>query len=139
MSKKEDNIITIGTLYELNQQIMHDAKELTETDLEKIRPHLEAWFNWEIDGYAMLLCNDQQYYTLFHLYEKQNPYPPKIAVDELFACLKNLGQIQSIEKASDDNYKSWEIWISQEINPITHERKSFVYHLFNYDNGVIEC
>ena len=133
---KNDKVIEIGTLYELNQQAMQKEKDMTDEEIEAIRPNLEAWFNWQIDGYAMLLCREIYDFTTFHLYQKQNPYPPKVAVDELIALLKERGTIQSIEQNGDDDHKSWEIWIK------TFDGKnylSYAYFLFNYDNGVIEC
>ena len=63
-------------------------------------PELEEWFNWQIDGYAMLLCRERYDFTVFHLYEKMNPNPPKIAARELIEVLKNRGKILSIEKDS---------------------------------------
>ena len=133
---KTDKVIEIGTLYELNQQAMQKEKGMTDEELEKIRPNLEAWFNWQLDGYAMLLSNDRHDYTVFHLYQKQNPYPPRVAVDELFITLKNRGIIQSIEQTLEDDCKSWEIWLKIYDG---EKYQSYVYYLFNYDFGVIEC
>ena len=88
MKNNNDKVIEIGTLYELNQQAMQKEKGMTDEEIEKIRPNLESWFNWQIDGYAMLLCRERYDFTVFHLYQKQNPYPPRVAVNELIALLK---------------------------------------------------
>ena len=136
MKNKNEKVIEIGTLYELNQQAMQKEKDMTDEEIEAIRPNLEAWFNWQIDGYAMLLCREIYDITIFHLYQKQNPYPPRVAVDELNVLLKERGTIQSIEQNGDDNNKSWEIWIK------TFDGENYLsraYFLFNDDNGVIEC
>ena len=77
----------------------------------------------------MLLCQERRDYTIFHLYENQNPNPPAIAAKELLLCLTERGEILSIEETED---KAWEIWLR--IN-----KKPFCYFLFNYDNAVIEC
>ena len=136
MKNNNDKVIEIGTLYELNQQAMQKEKGMTDEEIEKIRPNLESWFNWQIDGYAMLLCRERYDFTVFHLYQKQNPYPPRVAVNELIALLKERGTIQSIEPHGDDNNKSWEIWVS-----IYDGEKylSYAYFLFNCDDGTIEC
>lgn len=128
---KKDNEMTMeaGTLYDMNKQIMQQIGEpLKDLQLASIQMKLEDWFNWQIDGYAMLLCHERRDYTLFHLYQKANKNPPAVAARELMLCLKNRGEILSIE---EDSNKAWEIWLR--IND-----ESYCYYLFNYDEGVIE-
>ncbi len=122
--------ISLGTnLYDLNKQAFSTQPKLTKKEIEKKKPALKAWFNWQIDGYAMLLCRERYDFTIFHLYEKQNPNPPAIAVDELIAALQNRGDIYAIDE--NEQQKLWEIWIK--IN-----QDFFVYYLFNCDEMVIE-
>jgi hypothetical protein len=98
-----------------------------------IKLELEQWFNWQLDGYAMLLCRERYDFTVFHLYQKANPNPPKIAASELIEVLQNRGKILSIEKANTHLMNNaWEIWM--DING-----EAFVYYLFNCDDWVIEC
>jgi hypothetical protein len=123
--------VTIGSLYNLNKQIMEKQKPMTETEINAIKPQLEHWFNWQIDGYAMLLCRERYDFTTFHLYEKANPNPPAVATEELIKVLKNRGTILSIEKDSN-NKDAWEIWIKI-------DKEIFVYYLFNCDDWIIEC
>lgn len=128
---KKDNEMTMeaGTLYDMNKQIMQQIGEpLKDLQLASIQMKLEDWFNWQIDGYAMLLCHERRDYTLFHLYQKANKNPPAVAARELMLCLKNRGEILSIE---EDSNQAWEIWLR--IN-----NESYCYYLFNYDEGVIE-
>ena len=124
--------ISLGTLYDFNKQIMLKQKHLTKTEMQKIKIDLEDWFNWQIDGYAMLLCRERYDFTVFHLYEKQNQNPCAIAVKELLDLLKNRGNIISIEKDSNVINNAWEIWL--EI-----DGEAFVYYLFNCDDWVIQC
>ena len=129
LSKKRTKSIDMGTLYEVNKNIMQQtAKPLTIEELTPIQKELEDWFNWELDSYAMLLCHERRDYTVFHLYEKQNPNPPALAAKELIECLLNRGEVLSIEKTED---KAWEIWLKI-------EEEYCCYYLFNYDNAVIE-
>ena len=121
--------LSAGTLYDMNKQIMQTRKPLTELELGAIQPKVEDWFNMIIDTYAMLLCHDLRDYTIFHLYENQNPNPPAVAAKELLICLKNRGEILSMDLNKD---KAWEIWLK--IND-----KPYCYYLFRYDDAVIEC
>ncbi len=118
-----------GTLYDMNKQIMEQMKPLSHLELAAIQPKIEDWFNMIIDTYAMLLCHDRRDYTIFHLYEKENPNPPAVAAKELLGCLTNRGEILSIDLNKD---KAWEIWLR--IN-----NEQYCYYLFRYDDAVIEC
>lgn len=121
--------ISLGNLYDINKQLMATMPEMTDAEINLITPQLEEWFNWKLDGYAMLLCRERYDFTVFHLYEKQNPYPQKVAVSELFELLKERGKILSIEKADEI---SWEIWIKI-------DEEAFVFYLFGCDKWIIEC
>ena len=120
--------IPIGTLYDFNKQIILRQGKLTGKKIESIKKELEDWFNWQIDGYAMLLCRERYDFTVFHLYEKLNRNPPAVAANELIDILKNRGKILSIEQEED----KWEIWL--EIGG-----EAFAYYLFNCDDWVIQC
>lgn len=132
MNKNDTHNIPLGTLYDFNKQMMLKQSKLNKTDLKTIKSELEEWFNWQLDGYAMLLCRERYDFTVFHLYEKQNPNPSKIAVTELIDLLKNRGNILSIEKDSNTINNAWEIWLN--ING-----EAFVYYLFNCDDWIIQC
>lgn len=133
MSKElKKNEVILGNLYDINKQAMLSQPVLTKEQIDKIKPNLEDWFNWTLDGYAMLLCRERYDFTVFHLYEKENPNPPQIAVTELIDLLKNRGKILSIEKDSETMNNAWEIWVK-----IGEE--AFAYYLFGCDDWVIEC
>ena len=124
------NINLGATLYEANKQLIKQtAKDMNHLELAAKQQQLEDWFNMEIDCYAMLLCNDRRDYTIFHLYENQNPNPQAIAAAECLGCLTDRGKILSMDLNKD---KAWEIWLKIEDEP-------YCYYLFCYDNAVIEC
>ena len=127
-----NNNISLGTLYDFNKQIMSKGNKLSKSKINSIKPELEEWFNWQIDGYAMLLCRERHDFTIFHLYEKQNSNPCEIAVTELIDLLKNRGNILSIEKDSNTINNAWEIWLNI-------DGEAFAYYLFNCDDWVIQC
>ena len=132
MDKINSHNIPLGTLYDFNKQMMLKQSKLSSSEIDSIKSELEEWFNWQIDGYAMLLCRERYDFTVFHLYEKQNSNPCKIAVTELIDLLKNRGKILSIEKDSNVINNAWEIWLKIDEN-------TFVYYLFNCDDWVIQC
>lgn len=132
MNKTNTHNVSLGTLYDFNKQIISQQKNISKSKLESIKLELEEWFNWQIDGYAMLLCRERYDFTIFHLYEKQNPNPPKIAVTELIDLLQNRGKILSIEKDSNIINNAWEIWLKI-------DNEVFAYYLFNCDDWIIQC
>lgn len=124
--------ITFGNLYELNKQAMLTHPEISEDELKEVKDKIKDWFNWRIDGYAMLLCRQRYDFTIFHLYQNENPNPPQVATAELIEVLKTRGTILSIEKDSNVVNDAWEIWLK--IGDDT-----FAYYLFCCDDWVIEC
>jgi hypothetical protein len=128
MNKNDTHNVSLGTLYDFNKQLILRQGKLTGKKIESIKKELEDWFNWQIDGYAMLLCRERYDFTVFHLYEKLNRNPPAVAANELIDILKNRGKILSIEQEED----KWEIWL--EIGG-----EAFAYYLFNCDDWVIQC
>ena len=128
-----DKKIELGTtLYDFNKIIMLQQGKITKAQLKEAIEQLEEWFNWQIDNYAMLLCRERYDFTIFHLYEKENINPPRVAAQELIAVLKNRGTILSIEKDSETINNAWEIWL--EI-----DGEAYAYYLFNCDDWTIEC
>ena len=123
--------VSLGNLYDMNKQVMLKQPPLGRLEIDNIKLNLEQWFNWQLDGYAMLLCRERYDFTIFHLYEVQNPNPPKVAANELIEVLKNRGKILSIEKDINDD-KVWEIWLKI-------DKEAYAYYLFNCDDFVIQC
>ena len=130
-NKKSYEVTNEMSLYELNKQILEktNSKPLTSLELGAIQEKIDDWFNMEIDTYAMLLCNERKDFTVFHLYENQNPNPTAIAASELIGCLTDRGEVLSIDETKD---KAWEIWLKI-------GEKYYCYYLFKYDDAVIEC
>lgn len=127
MSEKQLN--TGYTLFDLNKQMMKDQPLLPAPAIVQKQKELEDWFNMRLDGYAMLLSNERHDYTIFHLYEKQNPNPPSVAAAELIGCLTDRGKIVAIDKNSDDNYEIW----------LRIDGEDYFYMLFPCDDFIIEC
>ena len=123
--------LSMGTLYDANKQLMRDEKQfkpLNHLEIASAQKKIEDFFNWQCDTYGMLYCKDRSDFTIFHMYENQNPNPPALAARECIGCCTDRGEIISIEEQPD---KNWEIWIRIDGEP-------FAYYLFPYDNAVIE-
>lgn len=132
MKENDKHNVSLGTLYDFNKQIISKQGTMSQSEIDSIKPDLEAWFNWQIDEYVMLLCRERYDFTIFHLYTKASVNPPKTATLELIELLKSRGRILSIEKDSNVMNNAWEIWLDI-------DGEAFAYYLFNCDDWVIEC
>lgn len=132
MNENAKHNVSLGTLYDFNKQLILQQGKITKFQLETKKAELEDWFNEQLDEYAMLLCRERHDFTVFHLYSKLNPNPPKIAVSELISLLQERGKILSIEKDTNVMNNAWEIWLEIDNN-------AFAYYLFNCDDWVIQC
>ena len=123
--------VTLGSLYDINQQLMQQEPLLSnELKIEKIT-QLQKWFAKNIsEQYFMLLCNDQKDYTLFNLESKH--FSPvqmyETAAQDVIECLENRGSILAI--TLEDN-NAWELWIR-------NSEGNFAYYLLPYRKGVLE-
>lgn len=123
--------LSLGTLYEANKQIMNNkqaVKPLTAPELAGAQKKIENFFNMQCDSYGMLYCKDRSDFTIFHMYEKQNPNPPALAAAECIGCCTDRGEVLSIEEQEDKNFEIW----------IRIDDEAYAYYLFPYDNAVIE-
>lgn len=140
--KKEKIEIESNNLYEINKNLISQSSPLSQEEInDKIDSVIIPFFWKNINQklniedsdctYFMLLCREANDYTLFNfrLYLDYKE-PLIIAGDEIYTCMKNRGQVYSIEKTKD-NY-AVEIWLN-------HKEYGLVcYYLFPYDEGVIE-
>lgn len=119
--------IEIGTVYDLNKELMKTAKPLNNKEINKQLVKIKNFFSGDEVRYYMLLSRERGDYTVFRL---ENSLSPTKAIKDLKECLNNRGEILSIEKTEDN--VAFEIWLH--IN-----EENFVYYLFRYDFGVIEA
>ena len=119
--------VQLGTLYDMNKELMKNEKCLSKTKLREVKQKLSQFF--AEDEYFMLLCHDLHDYTVFRQNEpflKAAEESAKILIDE---CLFNRGEVLSIELTEDK--LAYEIWIR-------NEEGIFCYYLFPYTQAVIE-
>lgn len=130
-SLKGQTIDSGMTEYDYLKQEMKQQKPLLELQIARAQRDVENWFNMAIDSYAMLYCKELSDITLFHLYEKQNENPPRLAAAECIGCLTDRGEVV-YAKATDDN--AWEFWVKTSKDG----GEAHCYFLFGYDKAVIE-
>lgn len=117
--------VVMGTLYDLNKSAMEKEKKMTNMNINKTLKEMENFFSK--GSYFMLLCHEQRDYTVFQLTTENKI---STAAEELKLCLKNRGDILSIDPTEDGI--AYEIWLRTADG-------IFVYYLFPYDNAVIIC
>ena len=130
-NKKQTITMEAGTLYDANKQLVEKTcSPMTEEETAELRVNLTSWFKENLIRYAMLLCNDIRYYTIFNICgATASPYGH--AANECIGCLQDQNaDILSAELLKDENV--WEFWLKFEDEPK-------VFYLFNYKQGVIEC
>lgn len=130
-SKISDDLNTGMTEYELNKDVVAQLPSLiTPEQLAPARKVLEEYFsrprNTDID-YYMLLCNDIRYYTVFR---RGLNFMAEHIEDLVIECLQDVGVIQQINFTEDE--ENVECWIK-------NENGVFMFMLFNYNWGIIEC
>ena len=113
--------IEMGTVYELNQQLMLQEPPLDSIALNiKVKEVADFMMKYR---YIMLLNHDRRDYTLFNIETGST------LEADFKETITNRGTIISIDKQENNSY---EIWIKD-------EDKAFCYLLFDYTQGVINC
>ncbi len=128
----KQSTVNMGTLYDINKIATLKEKPLTLHELSIKSEEIKEFCINSGNQYFMLLNREKYDFTLFNL--GKNPSRNdlrvrKIIFDDLIICLKNRGNIVSIDLTKDKS--AYEIWVSADDN-------AFVYYFFPYDQGVIE-
>ena len=126
----KENIIDTGmTLYDANKQIIEKLpSKITNGQLKECKEILKELKDSKTH-YFMLLCNDIHYYTVIHITD--NPAEPIMFHNLVIELLQDNGVIQDILWA-DEDHSAVECWIK-------NEKGTFMFMLFPYDWGVVEC
>lgn len=117
----------LGTLYDMNKNAMSSQKPLSNYALRNELDKAKRYFQ-DNKEYFMLLCREQNDYTIFKISEKTIEKINE-AASILGECLTNRGDVLSIDK--HDLGPALEIWLRI-------DGENFVYYLFPYDEAIIE-
>ena len=126
--------VSLGTLYDMNKQLMEKEPDLTQEELQLTKENLRSWFTHNFkEKYFMLLCHELRDYTLFNLDKTStwaiaNPSTIMQTANDVLECMTNRGDIIRINQEGDN---VWELWIRNRDG-------CFAYYLFPYANAVIE-
>ena len=122
---EENNKLNLMNLYEMSKQIVANLPvRSTSAELEPCKKILRKFKHL---GYFMLLCREENDYTVVRVRKARSPDKFEDLIIEL---LQSRGDIKDIDYDTDK--KSLECWIQK-------EDKIMMYKLFPYNWGVIEC
>ena len=113
------------TLYEMSQQVVKTLPvRVSAADLEPCRKILRKFKKL---GYFMLMCREENYYTVIRVRKAKSP---DIFEDLIIELLQTFGDIKDIDYDTDK--KSLECWVQKEDDVK-------MFKLFPYGWGVLEC
>lgn len=126
-----DGSINTGlTQYDINKMVVEQLpSKITNGQLKESKEILKTLKNTFNNKYYMLLCNDIHYYTVLHVVD--NDKNGTEFYNLVIELLQDNGVIQLIEWMNVDK-DAVECWIK-------NEKGTFMFLLFPYDWGVIEC
>ena len=122
--KMENGGINMG-LYDMNKQIISQLPYME--DFEKAMDDIWTLYETYHNKYFMLYGKEISYFTVFQC----GAYVDTKMSNEFVECLRELGEIKSIELTSDGG--AIEVWICQENQEAT------VLYFFPYDRAIIRC
>lgn len=120
------------TLYGLNKIIIPQLPSLTEEQLAHKQKDIISFIMKCLKNtggkYFLLLSRNIGYYTLFNT---QHSLAENSIADEIYECLKTIGEIKSIEPTEDNS--AIEIWVVDSNN------NAEPFYLIDWTEGTIEC
>lgn len=119
--------VEMGTLYDINKQIIGQDKILDQYELERKVDKLSDVM--VESNYFALICNERHYYTVFNCKEASSSQ----IFSAVYDVLTSLGNVCDILPSSS-NEKTYEVWIKDTIS-----NEVFMYFMTSWDEGVIEC
>lgn len=117
--------IKVGTLYELNKQVMMQLPPQDQSTLNKNLTLIGDWFGKELSRWFLLMCKEHSDFTWIHVIT-DNFYA---AVQELKDVLASRGDIIAIQYIHGED--AFEIWVR-------NEEEAFVFMLFEAKDMIIE-
>lgn len=127
----KDEQVAQMSLYECNRTLMSNRPDLTPEEIAAKAQYLEDWFEKNPDRYFMLLCNELNYFTVFHQCTTTFGTFAKLAKEVLKLVELYIGNIKAIETDTNGVIAIWG-WQHDE-NELPH-----CFYLFPYGQGVVE-
>lgn len=114
--------VSMGTLYELNQQILKNAPAASVAEIYNYMAELTNYIKSSGTKYFMLLNKERSDYTIFIYEEKANEL-----AEEVVGCLTDRGALLAIEQQDNGAFECW----------IRRSGLVYMYCFFPYDGAVI--
>lgn len=121
----KDKELPLMSLYDMSKQIVRNLPaRTTAAELEPLKKILRKFKKL---GYFMLMCREDNYYTVLRVRKAKNPDTFEDLIIEL---LQEHGDIKDIDYDTDK--QSLECWVQK-------EEDVKMFKLFAYNWGVVEC
>lgn len=121
----KDKELPLMSLYDMSKQIVRNLPaRTTAAELEPLKKILRKFKKL---GYFMLMCREDNYYTVLRVRKAKNPDTFEDLIIEL---LQRHGDIKDIDYDTDK--QSLECWVQKEDDVK-------MFKLFAYNWGVVEC
>lgn len=117
--------VEIGTLYDLNKQIMAQLPPQSEDIMTHNWNIIGDWFGKDTERWFMLMCKERSDFTLFHITDNQFTK----GVQELKEVLEERGQILAIQYQHGKD--TFEIWVKM-------DEEVFMFMLFGASWMIVE-
>lgn len=119
--------VEMGSLYELNKQVMAQLPPQAEDILNHNLNLIGAWFSsTDKTHWFMLMCKERSDFTLLHIIESNYAK----ALNELKEIIEERGQILAIQYVHGED--AFEIWVKDKNNEV------FLFMLFEASWMVVE-
>lgn len=119
--------VEIGTLYELNKQVMAQLPPQEESVLQSNYNTIGSWFGKDQNRWFMLMCKERSDFTFLHITDNQFTK----AIFELKEILEERGQVLAIQYLHGED--SFEIWVKN-----TEKDEVYMFMLFNAEWMIVE-
>lgn len=118
--------VEIGTLYDLNKQVMAQLPPQNETTLNHFFTAIGDWFGKNQKRWFMIMCKERSDFTLLHI--TNNNF--HAGIQELKEVLLERGQILAIQYVHGEDY--FEIWIKDKNDEV------FLFIIFEAEWMIVE-
>lgn len=124
------------SLYELNKQIVCTLPPYGDDEYARAETAIAEWLEQNPDMYYMLLSNEINYYTVFHLKSPEfyvGTPDWHIVAKEVISLIKEFEvPVFAIEVDTNGVISVWAKWFEEE------EKYATCFYLFPYGRGVVE-
>lgn len=133
MEMTENGDLSVGSLYELNQQAYNKVKPLNTIQKKEHLSNLYEWVKEQRCDYVMLLCHERRDYTILHFKTREDKKYKDGIYNDLLECLNNRGKLLDVRYLQDQD--AWEIWL-RIFEDKSHQ--NYMYMFFNAEEFIVE-